>query len=87
MPVHNAPATLMPPQRAASCTPAHLRTARRLPADGNRRPVTERCSHHSGCAPATVQMTAHNGAFHNAMPHNDGSLWRTMMERWLAVVP
>lgn len=77
MPVRNAPATLMPPQRAASCAPTHLRTARRLPADGNRRPVTERCSHYSGCAPSTIQVTAHN-----AMP-----LWRMMMERWLAAVP
>ncbi|PWC80905.1 hypothetical protein TSH100_28640 [Azospirillum sp. TSH100] len=79
MPGCTVPATLTPPKRTASCAPAHLRTARRLPADGNRRPVTERCSHHSGCAPAMVPVASHNAA-----PHHDGSLWRTMMERWLA---
>lgn len=72
-----APALPMPHQRTASYAPAHSRAARRLPADGNRRPVAERCSHHQGCnpgcAPNGVQITAHNGA----------SLWRTMMERWL----
>lgn len=52
-----------------------------MPADGNRRPVAERCSHHQGCAPNpapnAAQVTAHNGA----------PLWRTMMERWLTASP
>ncbi|PWC50794.1 hypothetical protein TSA6c_33650 [Azospirillum sp. TSA6c] len=80
-----APALPMPHQRPASHatahSPAHSRTARRLPADGNRRPVAERCSHHQGCnpgcAPNVAQVTAHNGA----------PLWRTMMERWLTAAP
>ncbi|PGH54571.1 hypothetical protein ABNQ39_14750 [Azospirillum sp. A26] len=74
-----APALPMPHQRTASH--AHSRTARRLPADGNRRPVAERCSHHQGCNPGctpnAAQVTAHNGA----------PLWRTMMERWLTAAP
>ncbi|CAO3399624.1 hypothetical protein VH569_31380 [Azospirillum sp. 11R-A] len=79
------PALPMPQQRGASHapahSPAHIRTARRLPADGNRRPVAERCSHHQGCnpgcAPNVAQVTAHNSA----------PLWRTMMERWLTAAP
>jgi len=71
------PAMPMPHQRTASHAPAHPRTARRLSADGNRRPVAERCSHHQGCTPGCtpnpVQVAAHNGT----------PLWRTMMERWL----
>ncbi|WP_372397535.1 hypothetical protein ABMY26_26380 [Azospirillum sp. HJ39] len=55
--------------------------SRRLPADGHRRPVQERCGHHAGCAPA---------AAHSPLPcptklplPMPAPLWRTMMERWL----
>lgn len=75
------PVLPMPHQRTASHAPAHSpahhRTARRLPAEGNRRPVAERCSHHQGCTPNPVQVATHNGA----------PLWRTMMERWLTAAP
>lgn len=75
------PAMPMPHPRTASHAAAHPRTARRLPVDGNRRPVAERCSHHQGCAPNpapnAAQVAAHNGA----------PLWRTMMERWLTAAP
>lgn len=83
MPGCNAPAPLAPPQRAPSPT---ARTARRLPADGNRRPAQERCAHHS----------AHHGAHHTpcapaALPRPAAAapapLWTMMMERWLAATP
>ncbi|MFS2011921.1 hypothetical protein ACCD06_18870 [Azospirillum sp. CT11-132] len=77
----NAQATPMPSHRAAphgqSHGQTHCRAARRLPADGHRRPATERCARHSGCVPGAAQVAAHNGA----------PLWRTMMERWLAAAP
>ncbi|WP_146203725.1 hypothetical protein [Azospirillum sp. TSO5] len=69
----NAQAAPMPSHR----TLPQNRTARRLPADGHRRPATERCAHHSGCVPGAAQVAAHNSA----------PLWRTMMERWLAAAP
>nr|WP_222529909.1 hypothetical protein [Azospirillum sp. 412522] len=50
---------------------------RRLSADGNRRPVAERCGHHPAGTPGAVPLAAASGA----------SLWRTMMERWLATAP
>ncbi len=68
----------MPSHRAAPHGQSHSRAARRLPADGHRRPVTERCTHHSGCCmPGAAQVAAQGGA----------PLWRTMMERWLAAAP
>ncbi|WP_148219169.1 hypothetical protein [Azospirillum sp. B510] len=83
----NAPATPVPPHRAPLHGPlhgpaAHGRPARRPYADGNRRPVVERCGHHSGghsachpsCAPAAAPPVA---------PPASSPLWRTMMERWL----
>lgn len=70
---------LTPSQRAPSPT---ARTARRLPADGNRRPAQERCAHHAAhhtpCAPAALPRPA------AAAP---APLWTMMMERWLAATP
>ncbi|CAO3418871.1 hypothetical protein [Azospirillum endophyticum] len=86
MPGNNTPAA-MPPHRAASHAQSHGRPPKRLPADGNRRPVVERCAHHSGCMPGTAQVAAHAGALHNGAPHTGVPLWRTMMDRWLAAAP
>ncbi|QCG97933.1 hypothetical protein E6C67_29950 [Azospirillum sp. TSA2s] len=81
----NAQATPMPPHRTAlhgqSHGQTHCRAARRLPADGHRRPATERCAHHSGCMPGAAQVAAQIAA------HGGAPLWRMMMERWLAAAP
>ncbi|PWC39308.1 hypothetical protein [Azospirillum sp. TSO35-2] len=77
------PNALAPPAAAhPHGTPHRTRTARRTPADGNRRPVQERCAHH-------------HPTHHAAPGHNAGAagivvaapLWRTMMERWLTATP
>ncbi|MCM8732827.1 hypothetical protein M5E06_01245 [Azospirillum sp. A1-3] len=85
----NAQAAPMPSHRAAphgqSQGQPHCRAARRLPADGHRRPATERCAHHSGCMPGAAQVAAPIAA--QVMAHGGAPLWRTMMERWLAAAP
>lgn len=75
----------MPSHRAAPHGQSHSRAARRLPADGHRRPATERCAHHSGCMPGAAQVATQIPV--QIPVHGGTPLWHTMMERWLAAAP
>ncbi|WP_144428162.1 hypothetical protein [Azospirillum thiophilum] len=76
----NAPAPPVPFHRG--------KPSRRLPADGHRRPVQDRCGHHAGCAPAAAHGPLPQPAkLPMPMPVAPAPLWRTMMDRWLAATP